>query len=386
MYYIPLIILAILAFLEYKYKWKYAYFIGFMMLTLMLCLRYGQGTDYFGYLRNYHVADDHSELGYMILCKVFQYFKIRYEYLNGFIGLMTMLCFNRAIIKYSPWKNFTLMLIYPTLFLTYCFSATRQGFVIAFFLGFMLEWLEDEKWIKYLLACLVLATLHISALVLIPAVIINKFSVKKIYIMLCAAIVAAVILYCLPASVIQMIPLDQVRYYLGSHSVSVIGLAERCAMMLGIGALWEYLSRKGNTIIGQAEFLYKVYIYGFSIAIILMPWGLLSSRMSASLKATEILLLPILVLSLKAEHFKWIGRLATVMLVSYIFVMTTKNLYSYIQQGEPFYNGYNPITYPYINIVNKYEYMDVWFNHKLYQNFTYYRDLERGGLSYWPIY
>lgn len=386
MYYIPLIILAILAFVEYKYKWKYAYFIGFMMLTLMLCLRYGQGTDYFGYLRNYHVADDHSEFGYAILCKVFQYLKIRYEYLNGFIGLMTMLCFNRAIIKYSPWKNFTLMLIYPTLFLTYCFSATRQGFVIAFFLGFMLEWLEDEKWIKYLLACLVLTTLHISALVLIPAVIINKFSVKKIYIMLCAAIGVAVILYCLPASVIQMIPLDQVRYYLGSHSVSVIGLAERCAMMLGIGVLWEFLSRKGNTIIGQAEFLYKVYIYGFAIAIILMPWGLLSSRMSASLKATEVLLLPILVLRLKTEYFKWICRLATVMLVSYIFVMTTKNLYSYIQQGAPFYNGYNPITYPYINIVNKYDYMDIWFRHELYQNFTYYRDLERGGLSYWPIY
>lgn len=96
----------------------------------------------------------------------------------------------------------------------------------------------------------------------------------------------------------------------------------------GIGVLWEFLSRTGNTINRQAEFLYKVYIYGFVIAIILMSWGL-----------------------------KWIGRLVTAMLGSYIFVMTIKNLYSYIQ-----------------------------FRHELYQNFTYYRDLERGGLSYWPIY
>ena len=94
------------------------------------------------------------------------------------IALFQMLCIYRAIMKYSPYKLFSLLLVYPTIYLTYFFSAIRQGIVIAFFLGFMLEWIFTDKWLKYVVSCLVLATFHSSALVLLPLVFIKKINNK----------------------------------------------------------------------------------------------------------------------------------------------------------------------------------------------------------------
>ena len=375
-----------MAILEYKYKWKYAYYIGFVMLTLMLCLRYGQGTDYFGYLRNYHVSDNHSEVGYQALCKVLQLLKIRYEYLNAFIGLVTMLCFDRAIKRYSTWKNFTLLLIYPTVFLTYCFSATRQGLVIAFFSGFMVKWLENGKWIKYLMACFALATFHISAIVLIPIVLIRKVSLKKIYIVMVLCVVRGVLLYCMPTELAQLVPSFRVRQYFGTHSVSVLGLIERCTMMLGIGILWNFVYKKESIVPKRELLIYKIYIYGFSLSMLLMTWSLMSSRMSAPMKALEVFLLTMLITKMSNAAYVIVKKLAIVALVSYIFIMTTKNLYTYIQQSKPFYDAYTPITYPYINIINKYDYMDIWFRNKSYRNFVIIRDTKKDELSFSQIY
>lgn len=44
-----------------KRKDKVLYYLCFFVLTAVLCFRFGQGTDYCGYLSNYVRIDEHSE-------------------------------------------------------------------------------------------------------------------------------------------------------------------------------------------------------------------------------------------------------------------------------------------------------------------------------------
>lgn len=198
--------------------------------------------------------------------------------------------------------------------------------------------------------------------------------------------VSGILLFSMPPELALLVRSARFRQYFGTHSVSVLGLAERCAMMLGISILWNIIFKKENTISEKELLLYKVYIYGFSLSMLLMTWSLMSSRMAAPMKAVEVLLITMLLAKMGKTEYKVMKELATLALVSYILVMTTKNLYTYIQQGKPFYDAYNPITYPYINVINKYDYIDIWYHNELYQNFVTYRDIQIGGLSYWPIY
>lgn len=52
MYFIPFIVLSVFTIIEIQEKDKrhYLFYAAFLFLTIAICLRYGQGTDYFGYM------------------------------------------------------------------------------------------------------------------------------------------------------------------------------------------------------------------------------------------------------------------------------------------------------------------------------------------------
>lgn len=347
MYYIPLAIVGICAIVETKIKRKdIPFYIAFLVMSLFLMLRYGQGTDYFGYLGNYELWDYHSEIGFLLLEKAFRAVGCSFEIFAICIAAFHMVCTFRVIHFYSPYKCFSLMLLYPTIYLTYYFSALRQGIIIAFFLGFMLKWLEDGKWIRYFIACIILAMIHSSAIMLIPILILKKIENKVLYIGIALAALEGIVVCILPKNLISFIKIGSVQYYLQNISISHIGLLERIAMAILIILLYN-IYKRGKKESYHIEFLYKVYLYGVVISIGFFPWGMLSSRLAVMMKATEIVLLPMLL----EKCTQLIRRLFVVGLTCYVLIMTTKNLMSYIEQGD--YAGYNAITYPYITIWQK---------------------------------
>lgn len=347
MYYIPLAIVGICAVVETKIKRKdIPFYIAFLVMSLFLMLRYGQGTDYFGYLGNYELWDYHSEIGFLLLERAFRAVGCSFEIFAICIATFHMICTFRVINFYSPYKCFSLMLLYPTIYLTYYFSALRQGIIIAFFLGFMLKWLENEKWIRYLIACIILATIHSSAIMLIPVLILKKIENKVLYIGIALAAFAGIGVCILPKNLISFVKIGSVQYYLQNISISYIGLMERIVMALLIMLLYNRYKQKKEEN-QQVNFFYKIYLYGVIISIGFFPWGLLSSRLAVMMKATEIVLLPMLL----RECTQLVRRILVVVLTCYIMVMTTKNIMSYIKQGD--YEGYNVITYPYITLWQK---------------------------------
>lgn len=346
MYYIPLLILmGFSAFETIRGNKKNRLFlIAFCGLTLMLCLRYGQGTDYFGYMINYDTCDEHSEIGFVLISQLCRRVGISYEFFAIIVSLCQMLCLYRAVCLYSPIRNISLLLFYPTLFLTYCFSGIRQGIVIMFFIGFMIKWLEEDKWIRYLIACVAMITVHSVSWVLIPLVVIKKIKMKWLYWGILIAAGVGTFICFVPAEWFAFIKIGAVQYYIGTISISAMGLMERVVMFAIITYLvWKFDRENRNE---QLNLLYKIYACGFIISIIFFPWAMLSSRLGAMMKATEIFLFPILI----KEGKHWL-KVITIFLCVYVGVMTTKNLWSYINQGD--YVEYNVVTYPYLCIFDK---------------------------------
>lgn len=350
MYFIPFVVLSLFTIIEIQEKDKrhYLFYAAFLFLTIAICLRYGQGTDYFGYM-NVFLRRDHGEIGYTILQEVFGALGLPFELLAAVIALFQMLCIQRGIMKYSPYKLFSLLLMYPTIYLTYFFSAIRQGIVIAFFLGFMLEWLFEDKWLKYVIACIILATFHSSALVLLPLVIIKKIDNKMLWGGLGAAALIGILLFFIPAEWLSFIKIGAVQYHIQAIELSPLGLAERTVMFVMI-TYFYHKTRRNIQIISeeQLRILYRIYFCGYILAVLFFPWQLLSSRMGAAMKAVELILIPVF-----ACEEKQIRKYIVFFMTAYVLLMTTKNIQSYINQNN--YEGYNVITYPYYSIWNKEE-------------------------------
>lgn len=346
MYYVPLIMLSLFSVWEIWKgdKKRLLFLFSFGLLVLMLCLRYGQGTDYFGYMINYDTVDKHSEVGFLFVSRLFKMFGIPFEIFIGSISIFQMLCLYRALVLYSPIKTLSLLVFYPTLYLTYCFSGLRQGIVIVFFLGFMIKWLEENKWVRYLFACMIMATIHSAALVLIPLVFYKYIRLSWLYIGIVIAACMGLVIYLVPGEWFSFIHIGSVEYYINTISISAMGLAERVVMFALISFLVLKIPKDESHV--QIWFLYKIYTCGFIISILFFPWAMLSSRLGAMMKATEIFLIPILI----KENVK-MRKVIVAFVLSYVLLMTTKNLMSYISEGE--YVGYNVITYPYLSVFDQ---------------------------------
>lgn len=155
---------------------KWLYYLDFIILTLFLCLRFGQGMDYSSYHHLYTLAPDtfdmqapfwekHGEIGWQCLMVLGKMFHVEFWVIMSLLSLLTMICVHLFIWDYcEKYKTLALVLLYPTVYLTYFFSAVRQGFVMAVFFGILLKWLLHNRYIPYMVGVLLLGTIHTAAL------------------------------------------------------------------------------------------------------------------------------------------------------------------------------------------------------------------------------
>ena len=347
MYYIPLIIMIpfCIAELVGRDKNNTMFKIVFTLLLVAACFRYGQGTDYFGYMFNFCMGDAHSEIGYRMICELVKMLGGGFEHLIFGVTAFQMLCIYRAIRLFSPYKVTSLLILYPTVYLTYFCSALRQGMVVAFFLGFMVKWLLEDKKKRYIIGCIFLSTIHSASLVLLILIFIRYFNIRFMYVCLVGAIALGCFIYFTPVSVFSFINVGSFQYQIQNTSMSLIGLVERIVLFIIITWVYQTINKSCEHY-EWISILYRVYFVGFIISIACFPWGLVSSRLPMMMKAVEVLLVPMMI-----KESKTYRQLLLTFFICYALLMTTKNLYSYITQGE--YLGYHVITYPYLNVWDK---------------------------------
>lgn len=362
--------------LTHKVKRKSTVFYIFAaILIVMLCFRYGQGTDYHEYEKQFAYVDRagsllvntlyHGEIGWYMLMLIFKRLGASFSTYMGFISLLMIVPTVGIINRHSPYKVLSLLILYPTYYMTYYYSAVRQGVVIALFLSLGISFLTSKSYVKYYVLVFILALFHTSAIVLAALPIVFKIREKKPGKWIIFAIVFAIIFGYTGLLNSLAIRLGIDVYF--RVSISPMAILLRLILFYAIHIMYRATSEyvENNSI---EDVLYFIYSFGFFIFIILAFSGTLSQRMTVPMKSIEIILIPMLVAKMnrcrdlglinannKVLFFK-IGQSSIIAIVLVIIfaleVEMLKNINSYLSQGN-YYEWVNVFTYPYISIFNK---------------------------------
>lgn len=339
----------------------YIFKICWLLMTVVLCLRYGQGTDYFSYLWLYNSVDaggsflenqlGHGELGWYMLNLAFVRMGLSFEHLVGFISLVMMVCVYIAVNRYSPYKILSLLLFYPEYYMTYCCSGLRQGLAICLFLAFLVPLLIKGRYKWYYVGCVGLMSLHMAsaALLLIPLFLKLRFRKSWIYVIAAAMFSIILIMSGVVGSLLGTVGGDE-GYAEGSGSI--VGVLYRIVMFAIIYQL--YFKSKDRT----ENTLFNIYYCSVLIFMCLMPLALVSQRLSTTLKSVEILLIPQLLYyrfaDFKMRKLPYSPALMSILMIAVSCVMLFKNINGYIDMGR-YYPHVTIMNYPYITIFDKEE-------------------------------
>lgn len=336
------------------------------VLWMMVIFRYGQGTDYYAYYLQYEYIDSegvfwinalgHGEIGWYILMLLGKRTGMSFYVFLGVISSVMMLSLLRAIKKYSSYKIISLLLLYPTFYLTYCYSAIRQGLVLCLFLGGGIDLLLRKKYFYYYLFVLLLAFFHTSAVVLLAVPTLINWRRQKMRVFLGVVLIIPLVAYWR-----QSFILSAVESY-RQVEVSVLAIIVRIIMFVIMRKLY-LMSKKGSQdSMGQmVDLTYHIYEIGFIIFLSLSWMSTLSQRLTMPLKSVEILLIPSLlyynsntIKSILSREKLQIVTVSFLLCVAIVNVEYVKNIYSYINQGN--YRSFvTPLNYPYCSVFNQQE-------------------------------
>lgn len=345
---------------------EYLYLFVLVVMTLLLCFRFGQGTDYFNYLGPYdaqvaesdsyfHQSLEHTEWGWYALLLTTRKLGVPFESFVAVISVVMMLCLYR-VLKFSPYKMTSLVLFFPTYYLTYCFSALRQGLAVCIFLGFGLKLLLEGKYWRYVLVILLASLFHSAVLILLFMPLVLKISEKKLMFF---AVVAF-----LGSFVLSRLPLIRALSFLGTRSgyledaeFSVGAMAIRALLLYIIWRLHHLGDPKNTVLYREESSLYKLYLSGFIVFLLFSFFGIIGQRLSMPMKTLEVILIPLLLYRNRVVLLNRKRTRLPEMAVYALFIIMmmnfecVKNINSYIDQQE--YHGVNVMNYPYISIFDE---------------------------------
>lgn len=331
-----------------------------LLMTVVLCIRFGQGTDYFGYWWSFSSVEAsgsyfvnqlaHGELGWYMLSLIFVKLHLPFTFFIGFVGLVSMLLIYIAINKHVKNKILCLLIFYPEAYLTYCCSGIRQGLVLCFFLAFMIDMLLKKQYIKYYVFSFLMMQFHAASIVLfvVPVFLLIKIKVSPIWYLLAPSISVALYASGMVASMSTAVG-SAARY--AEAEFSYLGLLLRVVLFFTILFVYKPCMDK------KTDLMFDVYHCGFLVYLALFLSSTLSQRLTLPLKAVEILLIPTLLYSCPVFFRKSTkilkSRLAgfAISIIIIMVVMYTKNLNSYIKQGG-YPDKVTILNYPYVSVFN----------------------------------
>lgn len=336
---------------------KRLFCIELFLMGAMLCLRYGQGTDYFGYEANYSRVPQninihflfhnniHGEIGYTFIVEVFRSFGASFPMFVAVWSFIMMLMTYYGIQRYGGIKTVAVLLLYPTYYLTF-FYAIRQGFALAFTLCFILPaYVNNRKW-KYVLSVCIGATIHKSLLVLLIPIFVGKLVKKYEQVMLVLAVACGIVL----GGILKVTGLKS-GYVHFDPSYSAIAL--RVILFIAIARIYRFAGYRDEI----SHKLYNFYLVGFCIYLASSPVAFISHRLTAYMKISEIILFSRMLGNMDGIIYAkkaliLLKRHICLMIIAICMVEGGKNINSYIGQGE-YYPGIYFYNYPYVSVFNK---------------------------------
>lgn len=345
-----------------RYK-EITYWICWTITGICVCFRYGQGVDYITYHAIYetiptvidlsqgYICGFFPETGWRLLSAAFKVMNIPFWIFAMLLGMTEMLLLHRFFKKYLSLKTMGLFMSYPVLFLAYMISGLRQGLAMCIFLGILVPFYMEKKWIRYVLGALIAASFHKVGYMwlILPAV-----YYLPVWLMTALTGAAFVIGLVLQIGFVQqmlsgLIPSYHVNKFLMGGDISFFALAERIVSLGVLFFLYQWCKRRSGTADKQSGLLLKAYMCNVFFYVMMFGNAYYASRFGAIFKILECAVLASLI---KDRDF--ITKLSALFFFCLTMLMGIKNMNAIIQQT--YY--YDPAVVkvwniPYVSVFNK---------------------------------
>lgn len=318
----------------YRLMWVY--------MTFVLCTRYGQGTDYFGYYYNYIYGDAHSEFLWKKITEILYKNGINFEIFIAVIGILSMILIDACIRKNSTNKCLALLILYPTIYYVYFFSSIRMGLAIAIFMGILIPLLQKKRYLYYYLICIFLFLLHSASIIFMVIPFFLLLSRDKQVIVVLFSFVIGMTLYFIPAQVFYSLNIGSLRYYIDARGIGILALLEKVFVFMLVLLFYK-----------KEDIFSGIFFFAISFSFMTISWQFISSRFFVLCGCTYIILLSNI---LNEQRLKGNVVILWGIIVMYSIIILCKNINAYLVQSS--LENFTILTCPYINIFNKDKYGD----------------------------
>lgn len=331
-----------------------------LILTTMLSLRFGQGTDYFSYRTIYYSISSenisfsnysglHGEIGYLFLCNIFRYLDIPFEGFIFIISIFEIGLLFRFAKEFEIRTPEIFIIAYPTLYMTYFMSVIRQGLIIAIFLGIILPACKKKEKGKVFLWVVICTLIHGTALMFLTLFFVDRIGIKQVR-YICILMWGVGVLLTVPSvkRVFISFGIDALNYYMISGtSIRPIAIAERLTGICFATYMFSIVKKKGDSTEEYSR-LYKCYLITMSSYGLFLGYESIATRLSGIMRFVEVYLF---IMGIQKSK-KLNKRILILILTAFETMMLAKNINSYIEQGN-YYNDKNIFSYKYVSIFNE---------------------------------
>lgn len=385
LYLIVLLLLAAGAVLEWfkpKYQQK-IFTVCWCVTTAVVALRFGQGTDYATYegiyrtipavidLSKGYICGFYPEMGWRLFCAFFKLFQAPFWTVTMVAAVIEMLLLGRFLKKYVPYQTTGLFLSYPVLIFVYMVSGLRQAMAICIFLGLVLPFYLEKKWIQYVIGVLIAASFHkvgYGWLVLVIAYYIPVWGMVA----LAGVAMAGGLFIQIPAVtklILQLIPSYHMWRFLWDGTMSLFAIGERVVSFAVLLIFYGWFTRQREEVPRQIQLLFKVYSCGVCFYMLMCCNSYYASRYAAIFKVVECAVVTGFVACCRSSedmmvtektHIgtgipfrKYVGTGVMAFFLCLTLVMGIKNLHAAVSEGGYDKLGVNLFTYPYVSVLNQ---------------------------------
>lgn len=275
------------------------------VLVFLAGVRENTGTDYLSYLKLWNEVEPVSSLaakyfryaelerGFVLIISSLKQFTsssvLHYLLLAGFAFIPLVAALKKLKIEYL----FVALLGYFLIFyIPYVFNGMRQAISMGLFL-YAVYFIVERKTVLVILLALLAGSIHQSGYLILLAYL-ASFFYQRIPIVLLCGTVFSILFYQLGVInylFFNVLGGSQVYITKFTESTSLFQLASRA----GLVVLFYLFSRQGSVLYQK---IFVMYLLGFFIYLSLADYNILATRFNLFFRVLEVLLLPLLLLSI----------------------------------------------------------------------------------------
>ena len=310
-------------------------------------------------------------MGWRLFCAFFKLFQAPFWTVTMAAAVIEMLLLGRFLKKYVPYQTTGLFLSYPVLIFVYMVSGLRQAMAICIFLGLVLPFYLEKKWIQYVIGVLIAASFHkvgYGWLVLVIAYYIPVWGMVT----LAGVAMAGGLFIQIPAVtklILQLIPSYHMWRFLWDGTMSLFAIGERVVSFAVLLIFYGWFTRQREEVPRQIQLLFKVYSCGVCFYMLMCCNSYYASRYAAIFKVVECAVVTGFVACCRSSedmmvtektHIgtgipfrKYVGTGVMAFFLCLTLVMGIKNLHAAVSEGGYDKLGVNLFTYPYVSVLNQ---------------------------------